>query len=97
MSDIGYSYMKQKKYNIALDFLNKAKKNSLDLEDIYSEKEIMYVLYETYKAMGNKDKALRVASGSIFRFVIRVVPAKIWEIFLSRLRGLKHRSLLKKI
>ena len=42
-----------------MDFLNKAKKNSLEFEDIYSEKEITYVLYETYKAMDNKDKALK--------------------------------------
>ena len=59
LSWIGKSYMKKKMYSHALDNLDKAKLISLELEDIYSEREVSSVLYETYKAMGNKDKALK--------------------------------------
>lgn len=58
MTAIGKSYLKQKKFPLALDYLNKAKNITIETEDLVAEKEVTYALYETYKSMGNKSKAL---------------------------------------
>jgi serine phosphatase RsbU (regulator of sigma subunit) len=58
MSNIGKSYMKQKKYALALEYLEKGKKMAEETEDINSQQEAVSVMYQTYKAMGNSDKAL---------------------------------------
>jgi len=58
MSNVGKSYMKQKKYNIALEYLEKGKKITEETEDLNSREEVINVMYQTYKAMGNSDKAL---------------------------------------
>jgi tetratricopeptide (TPR) repeat protein/serine phosphatase RsbU (regulator of sigma subunit) len=59
MSNIGKSYMKQKKYALSLFYLEKAKKLAIETDDINSEKEAMFVMYETYKATKQPDKALK--------------------------------------
>jgi serine phosphatase RsbU (regulator of sigma subunit) len=58
LTAIGKSYMKQKKFSLALDCLNKSIQIAKESEDIVSEKEVTYVLYETYKEIGNHLKAL---------------------------------------
>ncbi|MCE3280433.1 MAG: protein serine/threonine phosphatase [Bacteroidetes bacterium] len=59
MSNMGKSYLKQKKYSLALEYLEKAKKISVETEDLSSEKEAMFITYQTYKAIGNTANALK--------------------------------------
>ncbi|CAN5483329.1 hypothetical protein BH10BAC1_BH10BAC1_19920 [soil metagenome] len=55
---IGKAYFKQKKYTVALGYLNKALAIATEIEDIVSEREVTEILYDTYKGMGNHVKAL---------------------------------------
>ncbi len=57
-TNIGRTLLKQKKYDIALDYLSKGKELAKQTEDLVSEREASYVLYEVYKATKNHLKSL---------------------------------------
>jgi len=57
-TSIGRILSQQKKYDKALPFLTQAIKVAKESEDIFSEKEASYVLYEVYKQTNNPKKSL---------------------------------------
>lgn len=58
LTNIGRTLLKQKKYDKALEHLSESLKLAKETEDIFSEKETSYVLYEVYKKMNNHQKSL---------------------------------------
>ncbi len=58
LTNIGRTLFKQKKYEQALDYLNKGMKLAKETEDLFSQREASYVLYEVYKLKNNHQKSL---------------------------------------
>lgn len=77
--------------------LTPAEQEKYDFQNILARLRAKLVF--AYLVVGNKKAALeRAGTFSKFsRFLVRVVPAPIWQAVLTSLRALKHRLLLKKL
>ncbi|MGZ3932336.1 MAG: tetratricopeptide repeat protein [Bacteroidia bacterium] len=58
-SDIGDAYHSLKKYNLAIENFLKSEAIAKESEDLSAHRQATMGLYQTYKAMGNKDLALK--------------------------------------
>ena len=90
--------MKEKNLEIFLRL-----KNKLTPEEIhkYNFETIIHRLKKklvlAYLMAGNKNFALKNSNSNPQRFLILVVPSKIWKFILGFVRRMKHRSLLQKV
>lgn len=58
LNNIGEIYLKQGDYDKALDYCQKGYEISLTIQSLFRKKATCTCLYDTYKAMGNDNKAL---------------------------------------